>query len=232
MLGKGVAARVTVLLLPLLLAGAPSGSKACGFHDPTQLAQAAIAMIYPDAFHVSGAIWSAQKSGVIAMPDRERLQARGPHRQRLDKLAFFNALKSLNTLGSALDKAATGGERFDMALVLIETVLWTRYANGSDGLDVQAHTEWPEDGDFVIVTDEPVLHAIVQGKLSVKRAVELGLMRLYGPDEKKNLLLAQFGSIGDEPLRAPQATNLFGGLAKTKSSNRRPEVFGNTAKTQ
>jgi hypothetical protein len=217
---KRRAVRAAALLLPLLLAGSPSVSQACGFHDPITLAKAFIALVYPDATHVDGAVWSAQKSGIIAMPDKERLLAAGPQRERLNKLAFFSALKSLKTLGSAMDKAAAGGKPVNVSLVLLETVLWTRYANSAAGIETRTHITGAQDGDLVVVTDELVVHAIVQGKLAVNRAVELGLMRLYGSDEQENQFLAQFGSLGGAPMKAPPVSSLFRGLVKADQSKR------------
>jgi len=225
------AVRAFALLLPLLLAGSPSASQACGFHDPITLAKAFIAWVYPDATHVDGAVWSAQKAGIIAMPDKERLVATGPRRERLNKLAFFNALKSLKTLGSAMDKAAAGGKPIDVSLVLLETVLWTRYANSAAGVETRTHVTGAQDGDLVVVTDEPVVHAIVQGKLAVNRAVELGVMRLYGTDKQENQFLAQLGSLGGAPMKVPPASSLFRGLAKADRAKRATDLLGNSATT-
>lgn len=36
-------------------------------------------------------------------------------------------------------------------------------------------------GDVVLVTDTPVIEAIASGSLGFERALEIGVVRLYGP---------------------------------------------------
>jgi hypothetical protein len=45
------------------------------------------------------------------------------------------------------------------------------------------HTTGPSSGDVVIVTDEPVIKALVEGQVAPQTARELGLIRLYGAPE-------------------------------------------------
>jgi hypothetical protein len=50
------------------------------------------------------------------------------------------------------------------------------------------HLQGPESGDVVVVTDEPVIVALNDGRLTLKAAGELGLIRYYGPAERVKAL--------------------------------------------
>jgi hypothetical protein len=191
---------VVVLACLLLFAAAPTASLACGYHDPQTLARGMLNWSFPDALHVTGAVWSAQQAGELAMPDRERLQARGEARKHLDEEALRKATLALHAVGEAIESADTDGP--DVAIVLIDPMLWTRFVHAGDGehLGVVSHADGPRDGDLVIVTDEPVLHAIESGELSIAEANRKGYLRLYSTPEQEVALLEAYGALGDQPL--------------------------------
>ena len=68
-------------------------------------------------------------------------------------------------------------------LVLIGPMLWARLAPDNTGLEMIPHTKGPSNGDVVIVTDEPVIKALVEGQVAPQTARELGLIRFYGAPE-------------------------------------------------
>ena len=93
--------------------------------------------------------------------------------------------------------------------------MWTRFEVRPEGLSVQSHAEGPREDDLVIVTEEKVVRALVDGKLDSGTAEKTGLLRFYGnPDEIANVRAALAKtyhaeqaplshSLGDEPSAAP-----------------------------
>jgi len=57
----------------------------------------------------------------------------------------------------------------------------------------------PKD-DLLVVTTEPVLHAITLGQMTIEQARGYGALRLYGSDAQLVAFLADFGQIGTQPL--------------------------------
>ena len=198
--------------LALLLSSASAGSWACGFHTDQTIAQAMLNLHYPDALHVNGAVWSAQQKGLLPL-DRERLQATGSRRKLLDTRAYHEVLKALYALGESFEQTSPRAEGSGMAVVLTETMLWTRYPAGGE---IKSHVNGPEPDDLVIVTDEPVVLTIEEGKMTVDEAMEKGLIRLYGEPEQERSFVANYGKIGDEPLAAADQKKLLRAILWTK----------------
>jgi hypothetical protein len=193
-----------------LLAVAPAGTWACGFHTPKSIATNVLLWNYPDALHVDGAVWAGQRAGMLPMPDRRRLQATGTERKLLDTHAYLAALRALHALGAAFDRrAAPDSASSGKAVVLLETMLWTRFPAGGQ---VEPHVTGPEPGDLVIVTDDPVVRAIADGRLNLAEAMAQGFIRLYGAPEQERDFLETFSALGDEPLPPVDAHKLLSGM--------------------
>jgi hypothetical protein len=193
-----------------LLSVASAGTWACGFHKPETIAQGLLEWNYPDALHVDGAVWAGQQAGVLPMPDRRQLQASGTERKMLDTRAYLAALRALHALGAGFDQRnvpddASSGK----AVLLLETMLWTRFPAGGE---VEPHVTGPEPGDLVVVTDDPVVGAIADGRLNLAEAMEQGFIRLYGTPEQERDFLERFGDLGDEPLPPMDARKLLSGV--------------------
>jgi hypothetical protein len=179
-----------------LLAVAPAGTWACGFHTDQSIAQTLLNLHYPDALHVDGAVWSAQEKGLLPL-DRKRLQATGTQRRMLDTLAFRKTQRAFFALDKSFKQHSSEISRPGMAVVLTETIFWTRYPVGDE---IKLHVSGPEPDDLVIVTDEPVLHVIAEGRLTIDEAINKGLIRLYGTPEQENIFVLNYGKFGAEPL--------------------------------
>lgn len=181
--------------LALLLAAVPAGTRACGFHSSQTIARTLLNLRYPDALHVDGAVWSAQQKGLLRL-DRARLQATGPERRMLDTRAYLEALRALFALGEAFGQTSDAA-RLPVSLVLTESMLWTRYP--ADG-GVNPHVTGPDPGDLVVVTDDPVLRAIAEGRLTVAEALDSGLVRLFGTSTQVHAFETSYGELGTKPL--------------------------------
>ena len=60
-----------IITTALLLAGPLTEARACGYGSPVAIERAFLSITYPEASHVSGAIWAAQQAGAIRMPMRK-----------------------------------------------------------------------------------------------------------------------------------------------------------------
>lgn len=180
----------------LLLLAASAGAWACGFHTSQSISQTLLNLHYPDALHVSGAVWSAQQAGSLPL-DRKRLQATGSERKLRESRAFLETLRALHALGASFERVHPDKTRPNLALVLIESMLWTRYTAGGG---IESHVSNPEPDDLVIVSDEPVVRTIADGQMSVDEAIEKGLIRLYGSPAQELVFAERFGGLGAEPL--------------------------------
>ena len=194
--------RTCAMLAALMLGHAPPANS-CGYHDPKMFAQGILNHIYPNALHVTGAIWAAQKEGKLSMPDRERIVATGERGKFLDQLEYEKTLSALHALGEAIKTKSEGKESMDISVVVLTNVLWSRFSN--DYLDIRQglHVKGPGASDLIIVSDQPVLQAIRNGRLSFREALDLGVVRLYGPEQDKSELTARLGDIGKLPLPRP-----------------------------
>jgi hypothetical protein len=160
-----------------LIAGTPA-AVACGFEDRKSavFARGVLNWAFPEALHVTSAVWTAQLEGVI---DREVPASGNPPAfvsyQRTE--AKLTALR--NSLAKTIDTRSAPA----MSVVLLGPVLWTRFVSEGTRLVMTAHSAGPAKNDVVIVTDEPVVAALLDGRITPRVARERGLLRLYGPAE-------------------------------------------------
>ena len=211
---------IVLLLIGLTTDLAISRAHACGFHSRLTLSRSALNIAYPDASHVTGAIWRGQRAGELPMPDTARLQARGIERERLDKRAFLEATLALRAVGAAMEQQRSDTDIPAISLVLVESMLWTRFEPLGEGIRVHEHLDTSTENDLVIVTDEPVLHAITKGKLTTQRAHQEGYLRLYGSDQQTQAFLDLFGSLGSEPLHREEPLDIYTNFMTRDSSDR------------
>lgn len=164
------------LLYAALLACVGQAS-ACGFHDPTQLSRGVLNWTYPDSLHVGTAVWGAQAAG--RLPRDELLDRTELTTEARQQFGYLRATRLLGQLRMAL-----GGTREvsrpKLAVVLLGPVLWSRYEFQGAELRLQVHVDGPEAGDVVVVTEAPVIEALVAGRITAHEALALGVIRLYG----------------------------------------------------
>jgi len=160
-------------LVPLLSLACPQPSPACGFHNPDDLAiqRAGLSWSYPKALYVQGAVSMAMGAGTLRLSDRL---------QRGNLFGFHRVAAKLHSLASRIEGAGTGIEA-SVSIVLIGPMLWSVFTPSSDGLSVRTHTNGPAPGTAVVITDVPVLAALLSGDLSSQTAEEASLIRIYGP---------------------------------------------------
>lgn len=169
--------RLIYLAVASSICGAPRLSLACGFEDPTSAtaARGVLNWAFPNSLHVSTAVWQAQAAGIIG---RDQTPAAVK--------ALLGYQKATEMLSAFRDGLAAGLDEHtvpSVSVVMLGPVLWTRFERNGMAVDMAMHASGPASGDTVIVTDEPVIAALVDGRLTPRDARELGLLRLYGPAE-------------------------------------------------
>ena len=139
---------------------------------------------YPDALHVRTAVWMAQADG--------RLTRREPEPDADPQSVTFRFQQSirlrdtqvrLDGLRGRLDIALAGQPMPAFAVVLIGPMLWTRFESAEGTVNMVPHATGPARDDVVIVTDEPVVAALAEGRITVREARAQGLVKTYGTSE-------------------------------------------------
>lgn len=175
---KLLAGPCVAAFMALALPGSPA-ALACGYHDPSSVNRGMLNISYPDALHVHTAVWMAQLEGVIP---RSEQPADGNEQPDAIKalVAYRDTLGRLGVLRDRMSAALQGRTAPAFSMVLIGPMLWVRFEQTGATLDMAAHASSPSNGDVVIVTDEPVVAALVDGRISLQEAREHGLIRFYG----------------------------------------------------
>jgi hypothetical protein len=139
----------------------PVKAETCGYHDPSLIARGILNWTYPKALYVGTAVWQAEASGVLPRP-RQTPQ---------DLFAYQRMVRHLQTLGEKLRSsriAQAQGSTFSM--VLLDSMLWTRFVAVPEGYAVGVHADGPSAGDVVLVTHGKVIRAL-EGKESIPKLV-------------------------------------------------------------
>jgi hypothetical protein len=188
---------MTRAIAPLLLALAlalPSPAQACGYHDPSSMNLGALNMAYPDSLHVRTAVWMAQRDGEL--PPREPSPDGDPQAATIRSMMRLG--RTVAMLGALRDRMALtigGRPAPSFSLILIGPMLWARFEPRNGELALQPHADGPAQGDVIVVTDEPVIAALAEERITPQTARRLGLVRLYGDrasvEEVESLLARQ-----------------------------------------
>lgn len=155
--------------------GTASTASACGYDNPQAFALGTLNWAYPNALYVRTAVWQAEDAGLL--PPRGQPTAPGP-------FAFLRAASLMKQFGARLSEAKLSETGAAIAVVLIPQVMWTRFETDSDDLDVKVHATGPVGGDVVVVTNDKVVRALVNGSLDAATAEARGLLRFYGGQEQ------------------------------------------------
>jgi hypothetical protein len=154
-------------------------ARACGFHDPASVNLGMLNLAYPDALHVRTAVWMAQRDALVPRDAGAPASDRSSVEFRLDAMRRYrDAVAGLDALRERMTPM-DGTPRF--AVVLIGSMLWTRFEPSGGRVVMTPHATGPLPDDVVVVTDAPVVLALLDGTLTPAEAQARGLMRLYGP---------------------------------------------------
>ncbi|WP_424363269.1 hypothetical protein [Methylocystis parvus] len=111
---------------------------------------------------------------------------------------YWRAMMRLQRFAELLEATADRDGLPPVSILLIDSQLWTRLRPGPAGYEIEAHALRPAPGDVVIVTNEFVLAGIVEGSLSSRRALDLGVVAVDGDarlaTSVQDKMLARIGS--------------------------------------
>jgi len=93
---------------------------------------------------------------------------------------YWRAAAHVQELQRRLAGAKTRGAPPSLALLFIESQLWSRLKPTATGFGLELHAAGAEPQDVVIVTNETVLASLLDGSLSVQAALDRGLVALDG----------------------------------------------------
>src|SRR5262245_49028990 len=177
---------MAALLMPLCGSPAPPAA-ACAFDSGgAGLVDGNFVAANPQASTVYFAIVDAVEQGVL---DRAAFQPIAP-----GSSGYWRAVGRLNGLHRLLSAVSVPQAASPMSLQFIESNLWARFTPGPRGMDISVHTPGAGDGDVVILTSEPGLAAVLDGRLPVQVALDRGLIAVEGTnstsDKVRELILA------------------------------------------
>ncbi len=154
--------RIAVALLVMLAGLNPLPGWACGFHG--QLPDLVAA--HPRSISVALAVRDALDAAAVQpLPDAP---------PALGLMRATRLLQQFSPMVPATVNAAVPGQT--VAVLLVESGLWTRYTLTREGAQVEPHINGPAAGERVLVTSETALNALVQGALDPARAQAMGLL--------------------------------------------------------
>lgn len=174
-----------------LLAGVaivlPERSSACGFHAG-----------------IGGGVTVAHTASVpVAMALRNALDAGrlAPLPELAPLLALARANNTMRTFAGLLPLRA---DTTAVSLVMIESHLWGRVQPDPAGTRFQPHVDGPAGGDIIVVTSEPVLRAMLAGRIDWDTARAAGLIVVDGPAEPAEAMSRSLGRLTSGFAPAPQ----------------------------
>jgi hypothetical protein len=161
----------------------PPAAVACGYHDDVSLARGVLNWTYPDALHVVGAMAQAVSERRLPPPTFGREH---------DAWGYHRVVRLLDQYAQRMRLVRSEARPPAFSLLLIEPMLWTRFASEGGELQFQVHVSGPQAGDLVLISGETVIREITNSRLLVGEAYRLGLMRLYGTEEQVLKFLALY----------------------------------------
>jgi hypothetical protein len=158
-----------------------TSAAACGLEDPGSISmrRGMLNMAYPESLHVGTAVWQAQLAG--RLPRDPVLQFGELSADARSNLRLARAKLLLGRFAARLGTDAGASAPPSVAVVLLGPVLWSRLELDGARIVPALHVDGPEGGDVVLVTDLAAIEAVAAGSLGVREALDLGVMRLYGP---------------------------------------------------
>lgn len=158
-----------------LLVASGSGVHSCGYHSPITVARGALNWAYPNSLYVRTAVWQAEDAGILPKRASEPTK---------DLFAYHRIAMAMRKYGELLTKVDfEPGKMQSLSVLLIESVLWTRFVRNAKGYSIEVHADGAAPTDVVMVTDDKVILALVGGAITAQAARQHGLIRLYGSAE-------------------------------------------------
>jgi hypothetical protein len=128
--------------------------------------------VYPNSLYVQTAVWQAEDAGILPSRAVEPIK---------DLFAYQHIVQTMRAFGERITIVnSPTSEAPNFSIVLIDTLLWSRFVRGADGYAVEVHADGPAPNDVVVVTAGKVMLSLREGTLTPAIAQDRGLIRLYG----------------------------------------------------
>ena len=150
---------------------------ACGFHSEANLVVGLLNHVYPNSLYVRTAVWQAEDAGVLPRRSRENSK---------NLFAYHRTAAQLKSLEN-VTPLSSGNAAYAFAILLLDSVLWTRVTPSDDRYSVSVHVDGPAEHDVVVVTHGKVIGALLDGSLGAATAEAHGLVRFYGPADRQDV---------------------------------------------
>jgi hypothetical protein len=167
--------RIGVLSALWAAATITTAAHACGYHTGSA---AGLTVAHASSLPVAMAIGTAVSAG--------RLQ---PLPEAPEPLALSRANAALR----AFAHVVAAEPMPPIAVVLVEAHLWARVTGERGDASFVAHATGPEGAEVVVVTGEPVLRALLDGRIAWDDAVAAGLVVVDGPPPTRERLATLLG---------------------------------------
>lgn len=182
--------------LALAAGFAAADAGACAFHDTGSVRVGMLNLAYPDALHVRTAVWLAQRDAIVPREPPVVVDASSP----ADRLAAMRRYReTVAALDGLRERLVPSEATPQFAVVLIGSMLWTRFVPVAGRLEMTPHATGPLPDDVVVVTDGPVVRALLDGTLTPADAQARGLFKVYGPTRPKAGVTSLLGRMRPAP---------------------------------
>ena len=140
-------------------------AQACGYDGAVPDLVAA----YPQSIEVALSVRDAY--------DRSELTALQSAPNALALVRAQNLMRRFSPMVAQASQAQQGS----VAVLLVESGLWTRYTFNGNTVVAVPHIAGPQAGEPVVITSEAVISAVLEGKLALQRAGSMGVMVVRAP---------------------------------------------------
>lgn len=168
----------------------------CAYHGIPDLQ---LQGLHPGSLSVAVALRNAADAGVI---DADALVVPvGRGGLHIDTVRRLQAFRSAIAAYAEADKLPQS-----FSLVFVESSLWTRYTRAGQQVRADIHNDGPANEEAVVLTGEPVLQAILDGRLSSDRALDQGLLVIDANENERTALrraLAATSRLSASPAASP-----------------------------
>lgn len=175
--------------LALVATQLPQAS-ACGFDGAMSDSFSAS---HPKSLDVAFAISDAVGKGIVKPLPASPSKA--------GQAGYWKAQERVSRFQTYLPASASGTQ--NVSLLLVDSQLWSRFKAAGAGYEMVAHAEGAAAGDVVVITAEPVIAMILDGQLTVKAALDTGVLAIEGETDAVRNVTSAMLLAANQPLTRP-----------------------------
>ncbi len=190
--------QIQILIAAFAIFSSPMPAQACGLDGASSIGlavqRAVINWRYPATANISKAVKTLALAGHLPVAPSKR----AAHPFLLHKYGV-----ELKTFAGRVTKSRNLRTKgFDV--LYIGPMLWTAIRQDTLGVSVKVHAAGPQSGLPLLVTERPVIRALIRRSMTAAYALSSGLITLHGSPTKVAMLRAElksnFATLSDSPL--------------------------------